>query len=37
MQDMMRGATASIAIDPSAGNTQEAELDNEADQKTKPR
>ena len=29
---MMRGASASIAIDPSAGNTQEAELENELEQ-----
>ena len=29
---MMRGASASIAIDPTAGNTQEAELENELEQ-----
>ena len=29
---MMRGASASIIIDPSAGNTQEAEQENELEQ-----
>ena len=29
---MMRGASASIAINPSAGNTQETELENELEQ-----